>query len=164
MGPRPAASPELNPVGMLEPPSYEGGGLFAQAPLVGRYRIAPRGTVNSPPLVCRRRIETSSADQPRQREIWPSSGSNPPAPARQSAFQRISFFGRERPAKCGLFSPPMVSGDRCSNFFGRTFPKVSSRIQENSRFPETRHGDPRINPLRGRVGSAPSSQSSTRRS
>jgi hypothetical protein len=51
-------------------------------------------------------------------------------------------------------SSPIVSGDRCSNFSGREFPKVSSRIQENSRFPETPLEDPRINPLSGRRGSA----------
>jgi hypothetical protein len=37
---------------------------------------------------------------------------------------------------------------------GRKFPKVSSRIQENSRFLETRLGDQRIKPLRARRGSA----------
>jgi hypothetical protein len=37
---------------------------------------------------------------------------------------------------------------------GRTFPKVSSGIRENSRFLETRPGDRRMNPLRGRCGSA----------
>ena len=37
--------------------------------------------------------------------------------------------------------------------FGSRIPKVSSRIQENSRFLETRPRDPRINPLRGRSGS-----------
>src|SRR5580704_1354347 len=69
--------------------------------------------------------------------IPPYGGSNPPAPASQSVFQRISFFGSERPAKCGLFSSPIVSGDRCSNFWGRELPKVSSQIRENSRFLET---------------------------
>src|ERR1700739_2947567 len=52
----------------------------------------------------------------------------------------------------------MISGDRSSNFLDREFPKVSSRIQENSRFLETRPGDRRMNTLRGRRGSAPSSQ------
>ena len=72
------------------------------------------------------------------------------SPARHSAFRRISFFGWERPAKCGLFSSPIVSGDRCSNFLGREYPKVSRRIQENSRFLETCLGDRRIIPLRAR--------------
>jgi hypothetical protein len=58
-----------------------------------------------------------------------------------------------KPAKRGLFSSPIVSGDRRSNFLGREFPKVSSQIQENSRFLEIRPGDPRINPLHGRSGS-----------
>src|SRR6267142_3378159 len=53
------------------------------------------------------------------------------------------------PSKCGLFSSPIDSRDWCSNFF----PKISSRIQENSRFPETRLGDARINALHGRRGS-----------
>ena len=37
--------------------------------------------------------------------------------------------------------------------FGQKFPKVSSRIQENSRFLETRLGDRRMNPLRAGRGS-----------
>jgi hypothetical protein len=37
--------------------------------------------------------------------------------------------------------------------FERTFPKVSSRIHENSRFLETGLGDRRIKPLRARRGS-----------
>jgi hypothetical protein len=37
--------------------------------------------------------------------------------------------------------------------FCQEFLKVSSRIQENSRFLETRLGDRRINPLRARRGS-----------
>ena len=37
--------------------------------------------------------------------------------------------------------------------FCQEFLKVSSRIQENSRFLETRRGDRRINPLRARRGS-----------
>jgi hypothetical protein len=36
---------------------------------------------------------------------------------------------------------------------GREFPKVSGLNSEYSRFLETRPGDPRINPLRGRSGS-----------
>jgi hypothetical protein len=44
--------------------------------------------------------------------------------------------------------------DRCWNFSSRTFPKVASRIQESSRFQETRPGDRRIYPLRARRGSA----------
>jgi hypothetical protein len=56
------------------------------------------------------------------------------------------------------FSSPVVSGDRRSNFLGRKFPKVSSRIQENSRFLETRPGGRGINALRDRRGSALSSQ------
>ena len=38
--------------------------------------------------------------------------------------------------------------------FCQEFLKVSSRIQENSRFLETRLGDRRINPLRARACSA----------
>jgi hypothetical protein len=48
--------------------------------------------------------------------------------------QAVLFFSSTRPAKCGFFSSLIVSGDRRSNFLGREFPKVSSRIQENSRF------------------------------
>ena len=47
--------------------------------------------------------------------------------------------------------------------FGREFPKVSGRIQENSRFLETSLGDRRINPLRARHGSTLSSQCLKRR-
>ena len=43
--------------------------------------------------------------------IPPCGGSNPPAPARQSRFYKISFCGPERPAKRGLFSSPKLSGD-----------------------------------------------------
>jgi hypothetical protein len=53
---------------------------------------------------------------------------------------------------------PTFEGDRRSNFLCREFPKVSSRIQENSRFPEIRLGDARINALHGRRGSALSFQ------
>jgi hypothetical protein len=76
-------------------------------------------------------------------------------------FREFSSLAAERPANSGLFSSPIVSGDRCSNFSGRTFPKVSSRIQENSRFPETCLGDQRIKPLRARLGSAFSSECPT---
>jgi hypothetical protein len=51
------------------------------------------------------------------------------------------------------FLSSKVSGDGCSHFFGRKFRKVSSRIQENSHFLETRLGDRRISPLRASGGS-----------
>jgi hypothetical protein len=69
-------------------------------------------------------------------------------------FREFPSLDEEGPAKRGLFSLPLVSGDRCSNFFGQEFLKVSSRIQENSCFLETLLGDRRINPLRARRASA----------
>ena len=55
--------------------------------------------------------------------------------------------------------PPIAGFSRCakslifrlSNFWHVTFPKVSTNRQENSRFLETRCGDQRIRPLRGRL-------------
>jgi hypothetical protein len=55
--------------------------------------------------------------------IPPFGGSIPPAPASHSCFQRISFFWRDRAAKCGLFLSSNVSGDGCSHFFGRKNPE-----------------------------------------
>jgi len=75
----------------------------------------------------------------------------PPQPA-IPVFEEYSFLDKEeRPAKCGLFSLPIVSRDTKSNFSHGEFRKVSGQTQHNSRFLETRHRDRRINALRGRV-------------
>jgi hypothetical protein len=63
--------------------------------------------------------------------------SNPLTPASHSCFERISLFLTRKARPCGLFLSSKVSRDRRSHFFSKKFPKVSSRIQENSRLPET---------------------------
>src|SRR6185437_16265193 len=61
--------------------------------------------------------------------IPPCGGSNPPAPARQSAFWRILFLRRERPANRGLFEGHEVSALAMFELMRPNLPKVSSRFQ-----------------------------------
>ena len=71
-----------------------------------------------------------------------------------SVFREFPFPDEKGPPNAGFFLSSQVSGDRYSHFFDYKFPKVSSQIQENSRFLETRLGDRRISPLRARGSSA----------
>ena len=67
-------------------------------------------------------------------------------------LRELPFPDKKGPPNAG-FSHPRKSLETDLRTSGQKFPEVSSRIQENSRFLETRPGDRRISPLHAGVGS-----------
>jgi hypothetical protein len=77
----------------------------------------------------------------------------PPQPA-ILVFREFPSFDEKGPQNVGFSHRRLFLETGSRTFWAENSQKVSGRIQENSRFLETRLRDRRINPLRGRIGSA----------